>query len=240
MIRADVHLPFFRKHLFLALGCFAYALYFIYDGLIAYPKKLKIAEAFESIPNGPNKSEQWVQMATENGWSSRNPAKTADEVAGLIQGQFIYASICVAIAAVALILWARAKGTWVEADEQEIRNSRGKTLSIDAITKIDKRKWSDKGIARIHHQTNGRRGRFILDDFKYDTPAVGQILVLAESGLEPDQVVGDKLERVKLEEKEAAAAPSEIEPPSESESAESESAQSASAQSASSQSKVAE
>lgn len=201
MIRADVHLPFFRKHLYLALGCIAYAAWCIYDALIGYPKKLKIAQAFESIPDDANKLEKWVEVASENGWSSRNPAKTADEVLGMIQGQYIYAMICVVIALVALILWVRAKGTWVEADETTIRNSRGSELPIDGITKIDKRKWTDKGIAKIHYSANGRSGRFVLDDFKYDTESVGKILNLAEANLEPNQIRGDKLERVKAQER---------------------------------------
>ena len=197
MIRANVHQPYFRKHLFIALGGFAYAAWCLYDGLVAYPRNLEIAEAFEAIPDDAKRVETWTQLASERGWSADTPVKSAAEVASLISGQFFFAAICATVGIVALIIWARARGTWVEGDESQIRSSWGDEIAIPSITKINKRKWPEKGIARLYYEENGKKGRFVMDDFKYDSTAMGQILTFAEAHLSADDVVGDRLERDK-------------------------------------------
>ena len=50
MIRATVETKYFRKFLYVFLGCVAYSGWRLYDGLIGYPNKLVIAEAYETIP----------------------------------------------------------------------------------------------------------------------------------------------------------------------------------------------
>lgn len=197
MIRADVDNSFFRRYLWIALGSVSYAFWCLYDGLIAYPRKLEIAKAFEAIPDDAMKFQAWSQLATENGWATRFPAKTAKEIEGMIPGQFMFAIICGVIGLAALIIWLRAKGSWVEGDETLIRNSRGKQVPIESITKIDKRKWPEKGIAKLHFKTDGRSGKFVLDDFQYDSAKVVQLLTFAEANLDASQIRGDQLEREK-------------------------------------------
>lgn len=196
MIRADVHQPYFRKFLFVFLGCTAFGLWFLYDGLIGYPKKLVQAEAYEALPE-EGRQDAWKELAGEKGWPTMTPAKSSEEIRHDIGGQFLMVVLCGLFAVPTLLMFMSGQGTWVEGDETVLRNSKGKEVPISAITKIDKRKWDDKGIARIYYEVDGKTQRFILDDFKYKREPMGQLLRYAEASLSEEQIVGDYLERDK-------------------------------------------
>jgi hypothetical protein len=169
----------------------------LYDGLIRYPQQLEMAKAYEVLPDDRDRGRTWEEMTKENGWPVRPPSKSAEEIEGSIQQQFLFFAVCVVVGLICLFAWARPRGTWVEADEASIRNSSRQVVPLESIRTIDKRKWENKGIARLHYDVDGRLREFVLDDFKYDTQAMGAILTLAETNLTADQIVGDQLEREK-------------------------------------------
>ncbi|MCC9601592.1 hypothetical protein LOC67_13625 [Stieleria sp. JC731] len=204
MIRAEVHTPFFRKFLFVFLGCIAFGAYCLYDGLVAYPKKLSMSEAYEALPED-GRQDAWKDLATEKGWPTRTPANSAEEMRHKIGSQFMMAVLCGIFAIPALLKYMSGQGTWVEGDETIIRNSKGQVVPIEAISKIDKHKWAEKGIAKIHYEVDGKSKKFIMDDFKYDREKMGEIMLLAEANLDEDQVTGDDLERDKIALKELEA-----------------------------------
>jgi hypothetical protein len=196
MIRANVDQKFFRKFLWVFLGCTAFAAYCLYDGLVAYPKKLTIAEAYEQLPEA-GRRDTWKKLAAEKGWPTITPAKTAEEIRHDITGQFVMILFCSLIGIPMLIKYMSGQGTWVEGDETVIRNSRGQEVPIDSITKINKEKWDAKGIAKIYYEVDGKKKKFVMDDFKYDRKPMGELLRLAEADLTEEQLVGDFLERDK-------------------------------------------
>lgn len=196
MIRANVHQPFFRKFLYVFLGCTAFAGWCLYDGLVAYPNKLTIAEAYEELPE-EDRREAWKELATEKGWPTLTPSKTAQDIRHDIGSQFMMVVLCMLFGVPALIMFMSGQGTWVEGDETLIRNSKGQEVPIDTITKIDKRRWDAKGIAKIHYEVDGKKKKFVMDDFKYDRETMGQLMTFAESNLSEEDVVGDFLERDK-------------------------------------------
>ena len=100
------------------------------------------------------------------------------------------AGLCALIGIPALLKWYLAKGTWVEGDETTIRSSKGKEVAIGQITKINKRKWEEKGLATIYYSDNGKSKKFVMDDFKYDREPMGQLMRYAEANLTADQIVG--------------------------------------------------
>ncbi|MCO8125455.1 hypothetical protein NHH03_27195 [Stieleria sp. TO1_6] len=196
MIRAEVHQPFFRKFLWVFLGCLAFAGWCLYDGLIGYPHQMTIADAYEKLPE-EGRREAWKTLAAEKGWPTRTPDKSAEEIGHDIGGQFMMAILCGILGIPALLKWMSGQGTWVEGDESLIRNSSGQEVPIDSITQIDKRKWDAKGIAKIQYQVDGKTKKFVMDDFKYDRQTMGRLMRFAEAGLSEEQVVGDFLERDK-------------------------------------------
>ncbi len=51
------------------------------------------------------------------------------------------------------------------------------------ITGLGKKKWDDKGLATVRYEIDGRKGEFILDDYKFDRDATHQILAEIEERL---------------------------------------------------------
>ena len=50
MLRANYVPGYFRRFFFVFLGCFAFAMYCLYDGFIGYPKKLAISKVYYEMP----------------------------------------------------------------------------------------------------------------------------------------------------------------------------------------------
>ena len=206
MIRAEVHQPYFRKFLFVFLGCTAFAMWCLYDCLVGYPRKLTQAEAYAQLPE-EGRQKAWRELATEKGWPTITPAKSPEDIRHDIGSQFMMVFLCGLFAVPTLLMFMSGQGTWVEGDETLIRNSKGQEVPIAAITRIDKRKWQDKGIAKLYYEVDGKTKKFVMDDFKYKREPMGQLMRFAEAHLSPEQVEGDFLERDKetMSEEDAAA-----------------------------------
>ena len=183
VIRADVHMPYFKKYLWIALGAVAYSAWCAYDLRYSYPTRLRIAEAYETIPK-EERGERWTEVAEENGWATAKPKRSAAEMRSLIFQNYLMLFGSLAIGTISFFKWYLARETWIEGNESFIRNSRGKEFPLDAVTRIDTKKWEHKGIAVVSYRHDGRPGEFVLDDFKYDRVPTGQLLTLAQRKLE--------------------------------------------------------
>ena len=215
MQRADFTPSYFRRYLWVTLACVAYTLWCCYDAFIAYPKKGEISAAYESLQQQFEETERplielpraWEKVAGPKGWSTIQPGKTTDDIRADIGKQYFMMVLCGLIGVPAFIKWARGQKTWVEGNEELIRNSSGQELKISEITKIDKRKWDEKGIALIHYLKDGKRKKkFVMDDFKFDRDSMSKILQNAEASLKPDQIVGGLSESALAKKKEDDAA----------------------------------
>ncbi|MEL6109789.1 MAG: hypothetical protein AAFU85_27575, partial [Planctomycetota bacterium] len=111
-------------------------------------------------------------------------------------------AFCMLFGIPAVILWMGGQGTWIEGDETMLRNSRGVEVPIDSIVKIDKRRWPEKGIAKIYYEVDGKTKKFVMDDFKYHRETMGELMKFAEANLTEDQLIGDGFERDKFDETE--------------------------------------
>ncbi|MEM6364434.1 MAG: hypothetical protein AAF539_15835 [Planctomycetota bacterium] len=191
MIRADVHMPYFNKFLYIALACAGYALWSLYDAQVTYPKKLEIARAYESFPDSTTGRQQWLDLSKQNGWPQASPKKSAAEVEGLIVQQYLAIVGCLILGTILSLKWWRARGTWIEGDASVIRSSWGKQVDLENVTAINKRKWEKKGIAVLKHSYEGHRQKFTLDDYKYDREATGKLLAFAEEALAKKTAVND-------------------------------------------------
>ena len=199
-IRADSDTKFMLRFLLIAIMLLGYALWSLYDGFIAYPKEMKRAEAFyapEMMAMGDNeRAEQWQVIAQENGWKRSKPKKP-DEVQGLIYWQYGMAIMCTLIGLPMLVRYLRSRKAWVGADKNGIQTSSGASVPFDTITKVDKSKWDQKGIAKIHYSLNGKDRVFVMDDFKYLREPMGDIMRLMEQQIDKSLVTGGPLESEK-------------------------------------------
>jgi len=69
-------------------------------------------------------------------------------------------------------------------------------IPIDQIERIEKRKWRDKGIAKIIFRDGGRKRRFILDDMKFLRDPTDDILFEIEQRVGIDKITGGPPEAV--------------------------------------------
>ena len=56
-------------------------------------------------------------------------------------------------------------------------------MPFSAITGVGKKQWDSKGIARVRYEIDGRRGQFVVDDYKFETEPSRTILKEIEEKL---------------------------------------------------------
>ncbi len=173
------------------LFCIGFGLYCLYDGMVGYPNQRERALAFQELEE-QGRLEEWTQFAAERGWKPFNPGEPRTEAE--ISVQFYMMAVCGVAGLLVLtrVLWSI--GRWIEMDDSGLRSSRGQVVKFDQVAKIDKKKWDNKGIAKVHYQANGRSNVFTLDDFVYDRPTTDDILRQLESRIGVDKIVNGKPE----------------------------------------------
>ena len=104
--------------------------------------------------------------------------------------QYVMAAVTGAIGL--WLLWGvwRARGRWIESSDAGLTSSWGQSLDFDKIVSLDKRKWRNKGIAKITYDDGRRNRRFVLDDYKFDRATTGEILREVEAKIDPDMITG--------------------------------------------------
>jgi hypothetical protein len=82
----------------------------------------------------------------------------------------------------------RSRGRWIEADETGITSSWGQSFRYDEVEEVNKRKWRNKGIAKVTYVANNRRQVFVIDDFKFMREPTDQILFELERRIEIERI----------------------------------------------------
>jgi hypothetical protein len=200
-IRADNDPRYSRKFLFIGLFAAAYALYFLYDGAIGYPaRRVRGFEEFKSDYKAmftdpitsamdvtdfeahadESRLEKWHEYVHE-----RDIPSAPD-----VTMQFIMAGLTGSIAAFLLSIPLRARGKWIEVDEQGLVSSWGDGFNFDQVELVNKRQWRSKGIAKVtYRDAGGRKRRFVIDDYKFDRYPTDAILYELEQRIEPEKIV---------------------------------------------------
>ncbi len=190
-LRTDIS----KKHLLrlsaVALVLLGFAGWSYYDGKYAYPEQQARAEAYADL-EVVEELERWPEVAAENGWEPYDPGEPKSDAD--IQVQFYMVGIAGIPGLLVLINVLRSLGRWIELDDKQLRSSRGEEVPLDKITKIDKKKWDKKGIAKLHYEADGNEKKFTLDDFIYERPTTDEILRLVEERVGHDKIVNGKPE----------------------------------------------
>jgi hypothetical protein len=178
-IRSNNDPRYSRRFLFMGIAALGFMFYCLYDGIVRYPAQRQRAHD-EFIASG-GKEDDWGQFAKEN--------EVRSEVD--IQMQFIMAAVAGSIGLLLISIPLRMRGRWIEADETGITSSWGQSLKFDQITGVNKRKWRDKGIAKVAYiDDNGRKRRFVIDDFKFERYPTDDILYELEQRIDPALISG--------------------------------------------------
>ncbi len=199
--RANFQSSYLKRYLLLAGVCLPLSLWFAYDGFIGYPKKLEYAHAYDPLRelDSKDRNSQWQAITSEKGWPNRIPEKKAEEVADSIVGQYIWGSLSFLAGFVALLYYLRSRGTWVEPTPTGLTTSWGQTLDFKDVSRLDKKKWETKGIAKVTYRDNSLSRVFVFDDFKFEREPLGKILRSLEKSLDRDQIFGGPPESQKDE-----------------------------------------
>ncbi len=202
-IRAESNKGFLQRFLLIAIVCFGFGLYCLYDGFIAYPKELERSEAYyqllsasESGKDGEDDyfssgiESEWGALARSNGWSLAKPKKEPPIIRSDIIWQYGMAFVSFLVGFSVLINYLRSRNAWLELDGQNVVSSWGQTLELQQIQGIDKRKWEKKGISKISYDDAGKTRTLVIDDFKFDRTSIGDILQRIESSVVREAIVG--------------------------------------------------
>jgi hypothetical protein len=179
-IRTVTDPRYYRRFIIIGLAALGFSLWCLYDGAIGYPKQRERAYAQFKEAVGENRLDEWEQYVEQTGVKGE----------GDIMMQYIMAAVTGAIGLWMLTGVWLARGRWIEASDVGLTSSWGQSLNFNQVVSLDKRKWRSKGIAKITYNDNGRKRRFILDDYKFDRATTGQILRDLEGKIDHERITG--------------------------------------------------
>lgn len=197
-VRADVDNKFIRRFLFIAIGCFVFMLWGLYDGLYTNPLELERAIAYKELSKKvesgqmteSEKDEQWKSLVNERGWALAKP-KSPEVAQNYVYFQWFVFALGLILGVFFLIKYFKLLNSWMEADDKTVTTSWGESLQLDRVTGIDKRKWEKKGIAKVSFtDESGRARTMIFDDFKYHRESMAEIMKRAEKHVPADKIIG--------------------------------------------------
>jgi hypothetical protein len=192
-IRSNSDRRYYRRFLIIGTLALGWAVYCLYDGFIGYPNQRERALAYlrlEEEYRGRDPAElldAWHKYAQERDWPTTHPGEPKSQ--GDIYMQFVMAAVTGAIGLWLLSGVWRTRGDWIEQTDSGLTSSWGQTLDYDQVLAIDKRKWRNKGIAKIRYQEGNRKRRFVLDNFKFQRDSTDRILYDLESHVGHDKII---------------------------------------------------
>lgn len=195
-LRAHFQKNYLMRYAVLAGVCLLLACWFAYDGFIGYPSQLPMASAYDELREleDDERRSRWQALSSENGWPSETPEKTAEEIRTDITGQYLWAVINLLVGLPALAYFIRCRGSWVEQTEAGLTTSWGQSVRFADVTRLNKKRWAEKGIAKAAYTEGGRSKTFVFDDFKFERDPLGSMLRSLEEVLDRDQIVGGPTE----------------------------------------------
>ena len=187
VIRADHNGSFYRRFLLLGIGALIFTGFCLKDGLYSWPHQKERWDEYNRLVD-EERGGEWESFAASKGWSTEVPIEertTAD-----INGQFFMAGLSTLVGAWLLFVVFSAKGRWIEANGSQITTSWGQTVPFDAVESVDKKKWQNKGIAKVTYNDGSKARAFAIDDFKFTREETDQILYQLEQNIDAAKIVG--------------------------------------------------
>jgi hypothetical protein len=179
-VHARISKEWRRRMFFMALMINGSALWFLYDGYIAWPSEearhqqlLQVighpADAeeridIEKLSKDPEAVRAWEKYAKANELPEKLPKHRS---AGDMSGQRSIGGFLLLIG-LSFIGWvALQHRKSVRADGDIITGPGGEKVDLNTIVEMDRRKWVKKGIAYAIYEVDGRKRRLCLDDHKF-------------------------------------------------------------------------
>lgn len=167
-----------KQKLLLALLLLGFGAWFVFDGLIGWPKSNDRWREHERLKGQAGK---WEEVAKQNNWSTEPPHRLYEYKD--ILGQYIIGGLCAALGLGALIYWRTQINRTLRMDDDGVTTTSGVRVPFPAIIGVGKKLWESKGIAKVRYTLDGKQCEFIVDDYKFDTKPTRQILEEIEKRL---------------------------------------------------------
>jgi hypothetical protein len=173
--------PIWKKQkLFVALFLMALGGWFFLDGFRNYPRSNERWLAHQEYVDKKIERE-WPEFARSRGWETEPPHKFFKP--SDIAAQYVFGTLGVVLGGIILAYWATQIRCVLKMDDEAVYSPAGTRVPFEAITGVGKKKWDTKGIAKVRYELGGRKGEFVVDDYKFDTEPARQILATIEEKL---------------------------------------------------------
>ncbi len=190
-LRANNEPKYYRRFLLIGLAALGFALLCLYDGAVKYPYLQSQATKYLKLES-KDRSDELKKIAKQHNWVGM-PSGELEHKYGRV-GQYVMAGASAAVGFWLLLGVWRSRGRWIEASETGLSSSWGQRFDYNQVVAIDKKKWKDKGIAKIKYQQGNRKKKFVLDDYKFDRQVTDSIMFELESKCGTDKIVGGRPE----------------------------------------------
>ena len=177
------------QRLFVAVFFLGFAGFFFWDGKIGYPRSNERWLAYQQH-QAADRIPDWPADAASRGWTAKVPEKfyrpediVMQYVCGIASG---------ILGLIVLGYWAAQKDRILKTAEGTLFAPSGKRIPFDSIVGLGKKNWERKGLAIVRYEAEGRRGKCVLDDYKFEAEPTHTILAEIEEYLlaqnsEPEQ-----------------------------------------------------
>ena len=203
-IKANAHRGYLLKYFLIGIAALVFGLWHLKDGLVTYPALREMADAYELLQGPLDENGEaeisdgelqanWQALAAENEWSDDVP-KLNDEIDNLLLYNYFIGAIFTTIGLACLFLGLTTIGKWVQLKDGVLSDKRGNSINIKDIVEIDKKRWEKKGLAMLTANTGGQKQKMILDDLKFDRPAVDEMLLHIEQTVGEDKIINGETE----------------------------------------------
>jgi hypothetical protein len=173
LIEARVTSIWKKQKLFVAVFLLAMSGWFLFDGKIGYPRSNERYDAWAKFRDDGH-LQDWPDYARQRGWVEKPPEHAFTQAQ--INGQFLYGALGTVAGLITLIYWLAHKGRVLRLDGEAVTTPAGARVPFAAITGLGLKKWDTKGLATVRYEIDGRKGSFVVDDYKFDTQPARQIL----------------------------------------------------------------
>lgn len=176
-----------QRMLLLMLMCVGMGSWFLYDGLLAYPKNNVRAAAYFALRDdlgekSPELEPAWLALARERGWRESPPKKIHSPDS--LRTQIRLGLVALLGAGAIGVYYFRSLSLTTRLENDTIVLPNGKSIPVSKIRSVSKKRWKNKGIADLVYEPRpGQSARFVLDDYKFIGAA--EILAEVEKNLTP-------------------------------------------------------
>ncbi len=145
--------------------------WFLFDGLIGYPRHNEWASEYFELQeqhgkDTPELTAAWNELCTQRNWPKDVPKKIY--LPGDIHTQLILGGIGWVVVGGIFVHFLRSLPRSTRLENGRIFLPDGREIDIQTVRVLSKKRWKNKGIADLAYEPSpGTSARFLLDDYKY-------------------------------------------------------------------------